>query len=65
MWRIADLMRRAYPVLFQYCMYFPGVTLLLKLPLTLPCVSSQLERIRGGFERNATTRNATKSAQLA
>jgi hypothetical protein len=46
-------------------MYFPGVTLLLKLPLTLPCVSSQLERIRGGFERNATTRNATKSAQLA
>ena len=39
------------PSSFQYIMYFPGLAILFKLPLILPCISSYLDKIRGGYER--------------
>ena len=32
-------------------MYFPGLAILFKLPLVLPCISNYLDKIRGGYER--------------
>lgn len=36
---------------FQYVLYIPGITLLLKLPLLIPPLSTHLARIRGGYVR--------------
>ena len=44
----------------QYALYVPGLTLLLKLPLLLPPLSSHLARIRGGYVRARP--NTTKPA---
>ena len=48
----------------QYALYVPGLTLLLKLPLLLPPLSTHLARIRGGYvrARASTTKPAAASA---
>ena len=48
----------------QYALYVPGLTLLLKLPLLLPPLSTHLARIRGGYvrARPSTTKPAAASA---
>ena len=38
-------------LLFQYVMYIPGLTILLKIPLVMPFISCHLDKIRGGWER--------------
>ena len=38
-------------ILFQYAIYLPGLAILLKLPLLVPCIDQMLQKIRGGWER--------------
>jgi len=40
------------PSSFQYCLYIPGLTILLKIPLVLPPLSTHLDNIRGGYVRS-------------
>ncbi len=37
--------------MFQYALYIPGLTILLKVPLVLPPLSCYLDSIRGGHVR--------------
>ncbi len=39
-----------FAISFQYCLYLPAVTIMLKIPLL--CLSGHLDKIRGGWERN-------------
>jgi len=39
---------------FQYALYVPGLTILLKLPLVLPPLSTHLDRIRAGYVRGSS-----------
>jgi len=39
------------PSSFQYALYVPGLTILLKLPLLLPPLSTHLTRLRAGYVR--------------
>jgi len=39
------------PPTFQYAIYLPGLAILLKLPLLVPCLDQMLKKIRGGWER--------------
>jgi len=39
------------PPTFQYAIYLPGLAIIMKIPLLLPCVDQMLEKIRGGWER--------------
>jgi len=39
------------PSSFQYALYIPGITILLKIPLVLPPLSGHLDKIRGGYVR--------------
>lgn len=39
------------PPSFQYCLYLPGLAVLMKLPLLIPWVSSHLDKIRAGHVR--------------
>lgn len=41
------------PSSFQYALYIPGITIVLKLPLVLPPLGTHLDRIRGGYVRGA------------
>jgi len=41
------------PSTFQYALYIPGLTILLKLPLVLPPLSCHLDRIRSGYVRGS------------
>merc|ERR1712109_229143 len=43
------------PSSFQYALYVPGLTILLKLPLVLPPISTHLDRIRAGYVRGTPT----------
>jgi len=45
------------PAGFQFALYLPVLTILLKLPLTLPPLSSHLARIRGGYVRAGADKN--------
>ena len=38
---------------FQYVMYIPVFTILLKIPLVMPGISCYLDKIRGGWERKS------------
>ena len=35
----------------KYALYVPGMTILLKVPLVVPPLSTHLDRIRGGYVR--------------
>jgi len=39
------------PSSFQYALYIPGLTILLKIPLIIPPLSTQLSRLRAGYVR--------------
>ena len=45
---------------FQYCLYFPGLAILLKIPLILPGISHHLDKIRGGYERKRVSKQTKK-----
>ena len=47
-------------MLFQYCLYFPGLAILLKIPLILPGISHHLDKIRGGYERKRLRKQSKK-----
>ena len=42
--------------LFQYVLYIPGLTVLLKLPLMIPPISWHLDKIRSGYERGVSSK---------
>jgi hypothetical protein len=50
---------------FQYVMYIPGLTILLKIPLVMPCVSCYLDKIRGGWERKSATKKISVAQPLS
>lgn len=50
-WPYMDAPSCYIPSSFQYCLYFPGLTMFLKIPLILPGISHHLDKIRGGYER--------------
>jgi len=45
------------PSSFQYALYIPGLTLLMKLPLVLPPLSGHLYKIRAGFVRGTNNKD--------
>jgi len=45
------------PSSFQYALYIPVLTLVLKAPLVLPPLSTHLASIRGGYVRGSTSQN--------
>lgn len=47
------------PSSFQYALYIPGLTILLKLPLVLPPLSCHLDNIRGGYVRGGAKKATT------
>jgi len=53
------------PSSFQYVLYIPLLTILLKIPLVLPPISSHLDKIRSGYVRSSmishTKKNDNKS----
>merc|ERR1712226_369272 len=46
---------------FQYALYVPGLTILLKLPLILPPLSTHLDRIRAGYVRGSSAPTSASS----
>jgi len=41
------------PPSFQYAVYLPGLAIMMKIPLILPCIDHLLRKIRGGLERGS------------
>merc|ERR1712203_618880 len=61
-WKYLDGPSCGIPSSFQYVLYIPGLTILLKIPLVLPPISSHLDKIRSGYVRtNLITRNKSKN----
>jgi len=52
------------PSSFQYALYVPGLTVLLKAPLVIPPISWHLDKIRGGYERGYKTKVDSSSVTL-
>lgn len=52
------------PSSFQYVMYLPGLTMLLKIPLVMPCISNHLEAIRGGYERRQSEKKLLRKSKV-
>jgi len=52
-WKYMDGPSCGIPSSFQYVLYIPGLTILLKIPLVLPPLSSHLDRIRSGYVRSS------------
>merc|ERR1712154_67796 len=50
--------QKIIPSSFQYCLYFPGLAILLKIPLILPGISHHLDKIRGGYERKRLSKQS-------
>merc|ERR1719341_1191831 len=50
------------PSSFQYALYVPGLTILLKLPLVLPPLSTHLDRIRAGYVRGSSPPNSASDS---
>merc|ERR1739842_179093 len=49
------------PSSFQYVLYVPFLTILLKLPLVLPPLSTHLTKIRAGYVRSRNTKQQSSS----
>jgi len=59
-WKYIDGPSCGIPSSFQYALYIPFLTMLLKIPLVIPPLSSHLDKIRSGYVRSsskATKRN--------
>jgi len=52
-WKYMDGPSCGIPSSFQYVLYIPGLTILLKIPLVLPPLSSHLDKIRSGYVRSS------------
>ncbi|KAK3865212.1 hypothetical protein Pcinc_029172 [Petrolisthes cinctipes] len=52
-----DYTKCSLPSSAQYALWFPLVTIALKLPLLLPCVDGPLQKIRCGHDRNKKKRS--------
>ena len=50
-WPYIDAPSCYVPPTFQYAVYLPGLAILMKIPLILPCIDKKLQKIRGGWER--------------
>jgi len=60
-WKYMDGPSCGIPSSFQYVLYIPGLTILLKIPLVLPPLSSHLDKIRSGYVRSSLiSRNNNK-----
>lgn len=46
---------------FQYVLYIPGLTILMKIPLVLPPLSTHLDNIRGGYVRTKGGNTASQT----
>jgi len=52
------------PSSFQYVLYVPFLTILLKLPLVLPPLSTHLTKIRAGYVRSRNTKQQSPSENV-
>jgi len=52
-WKYMDGPSCGIPSSFQYVLYIPALTILLKIPLVLPPLSSHLDKIRSGYVRSS------------
>ena len=50
--------------LFQYALYVPGLTVVLKAPLVIPPLSWHLDKIRGGYERGSKAKVDSSNVTL-
>jgi len=55
-WKYIDGPSCGIPSSFQYVLYIPGLTVLLKLPLMIPPISWHLDKIRSGYERGVSSK---------
>merc|ERR1719195_2068634 len=61
-WKYMDGPSCGIPSSFQYVLYIPALTILLKIPLVLPPLSSHLDKIRSGYVRSSLiSRNNNKN----
>lgn len=51
------------PPTFQYAVYLPGLAIVMKIPLILPCIDHKLQKIRGGWERAHHHQTETSNKQ--
>jgi len=60
-WKYMDGPSCGIPSSFQYVLYIPLMTILLKLPLVLPPLSTHLTKIRAGYVRSRKQRSSSEN----
>jgi len=63
-WKYMDGPSCGMPSSFQYVLYIPFLTILLKLPLVLPPLSSHLTKIRSGYVRSRNKKQSNSSQNV-
>ena len=63
-WKYMDSPSCGMPSSFQYVLYIPFLTILLKLPLVLPPLSSHLTKIRSGYVRSRNKKQSNSSQNV-
>jgi len=53
-WKYLDGPSCGIPSSFQYALYIPFLTMLLKIPLVIPPLSTHLDKIRSGYVRSSS-----------